>query len=134
MEETKRQKMVGRLIQEELSQIFLREGKEVTGNAMVTISNVRMTPDLLTARVYLSIFNAEDPDEIMYFIEANNKQFRRLLGNKIRHQVRRIPELAFFKDESLDEVFKLEEIFKQLKEEKEAKKEDPEKPETDSAE
>ena len=106
MEESKRQKMVGRLIQEQLSEIFMREGKEITGKAMVTISSVRMTPDLLTARVYLSIFNTETPDEIMYYIEANNKQLRKILGQRIRHQVRRIPELGFFKDESLDEVFK----------------------------
>lgn len=125
--------MVGRLIQEQLSEIFLREGKEITGNAMVTISSVRMTPDLLTAKVYMSIFNAENPDEIMYFIESNNRQLRKILGQRIRHQVRRIPELAFFKDETLDEVFRLEEIFRQLKEEREGKDPADETPEPDAS-
>ena len=116
--ESKRQKQVGRVIQEHLVDIFQKEAKEITGRAMVTISQVKMTPDLLTAYVYLSIYNAENPDEIMHFIESNTKQIRTLLGNRARHQVRRVPYLTFFKDETLDEVFRLEQIFKDLNKEK----------------
>ena len=126
--ESKRQRQVGRVVQQYLSEIFLKEGKEITGSAMVTISQVKMSPDLFVARVYLSIYNTEHPDEIMHYIESNTGAFRKILGNKIRHQVRSVPTIQFFKDETLDEVFKLEEIFKELKEERE-KKNDPDKSE-----
>jgi len=109
---------VARVVQEHLVDIFQKEAKEITGKAMVTISQVKMTPDLLTAYVYLSIYNTKNPDEIMFFIESNTKQIRTLLGNRARHQVRRVPYLSFFKDETLNEVFKLEEIFRELDEKK----------------
>lgn len=122
MEESKRQKQVARLVKEALSDIFLKEGKEITENALVTIAEVRMTPDLLTARVYFSIYNSEHPDEIMHYIESNNKAIRGLLGKRLGKNMRRVPELVFFKDDTLDEVFKLEEFFKELEAEKKAKK------------
>lgn len=112
--ESKRQKQVAREIQTVLSDIFLKEGREITDGALVTIAGVNMTPDLLVAKVYLSIYNHKHPDEIMYYIESNTPQLRKLMGNKVGKYMRRVPELQFFKDETLDEVFKLEEIFKEL--------------------
>jgi ribosome-binding factor A len=117
MEETRRQKQVARLIQEAMSDIFFKEGKEITANAMVTVSQVKMTPDLFTARIYMSIYNAERPEEIMHFIESNNKQLRGLLGKRVGKSMRRVPELVFYKDDTLDEVFKLEQLFKDMKKE-----------------
>jgi ribosome-binding factor A len=114
--ETKRQKQVAKMIQQTLSEILTIKGREITGEAFVTISNVKMTPDLLVARVYLSIFNAKDQEEIMKQFEAHYKALRRALGDKVRHQLRRVPHLEFFKDDTLDEVFRLEQIFKELKE------------------
>ena len=122
--ESKRQKQVGRVVQEHLVDIFQKEAKEITGSALVTISYVKMTPDLLNAYAYISIYNTDKPDEIMYFIESNTKAIRTLLGKRIRHQVRKVPYLSFFKDETLDEVFRLEKIFKDLDEKK--------KPDSDS--
>jgi ribosome-binding factor A len=121
--ETKRQKQVARVVQQYMSEIFLREGKQITEDALVTISQVRMTPDLQVARIYLSLYNTDHPDEILAHVEANNKALRNLLGQRVRHQLRKVPELVFFKDDTLDEVFKLEAIFRELKE---AKKENPE--------
>jgi len=121
-QESKRQKQIGRVVQEHMVDIFQKEAKEITGKAMVTISQVKMTPDLLNAYVYVSIYNVENPDEIMFYIESNSKQIRTLLGNRARHQLRRVPYLTFFKDETLDEVFRLEKIFKDLNE---AKKDQP---------
>ena len=89
---------------------------------MVTVSQVKMTPDLFTARIYMSIYNAERPEEIMHFIESNNKQLRGLLGKRVGKSMRRVPELVFYKDDTLDEVFKLEQLFKEMK--KENKSED----------
>lgn len=116
MEETIKQKQVGKLVQRALSDVFLQEGKEILSGALVTVSHVRMTPDLLVARAYLSVFNTPNPDEIMAYIQYNNKQIRGIIGKKIRNQVRRIPELEFFKDDTLDEVFRMEELFKDLRE------------------
>ncbi|MEZ5006880.1 MAG: 30S ribosome-binding factor RbfA [Chitinophagales bacterium] len=116
--ETRRQKQVAREIQLVMSDIFLKEGREITDGALVTIAGVNMTPDLLVAKIYFSIYNHKNPDEVMYYIEANKGQLRKLLGNKVGKYMRRVPELSFFKDDTLDEVFKLDEILKELKKEK----------------
>ena len=121
--ESKRQKQVARVVQQYMNDIFLKEGKEITEDALVTISHVRMTPDLQVARVYMSIYNSKHPDEIMRHIQVNAKALRRLLGQRIRHQLRKVPSLEFFKDDTLDEVFRLEEIFRELNEENESRDE-----------
>ncbi len=113
--ESIRQKQVAKTIQIALSEVFQREANEILEGAMVTLSGVHLTPDLLTARVYVSIFNHSKPDEILAYINFNKKHLRGLLGNKIKKKVRRIPELEFFKDDTLDEVFKLEKIFQEVK-------------------
>ncbi len=117
MEEGKRQKQVGNLIQQELSTIFQYLGLNMINGALVSISTVRMTPDLLEARVYLSIYKAEDEKAVMEHIEAKQGEIKRQLGNKLRHQLRRIPVLAFYLDDTLDHVFKMEEVFKKIHEE-----------------
>ena len=116
MTESIKQRQVAKLIQWALSEVFQKEAAEILNGAMVTVSHVRMTPDLLEARAYISIFNTPDPDEIMQYIQFNNKQLRGLLGRKIKNQVRRIPELMFFRDDTLDEVMKLEALFKEIRE------------------
>ncbi|MNE63558.1 Ribosome-binding factor A [compost metagenome] len=85
---------------------------------MVSISKVSVTPDLLEARIYLSLFKIEHPDVLMDEIKAKTSELRGALGNKLRHQLRRIPELQFFLDDTLDYVFKMEELFKQINDEK----------------
>lgn len=117
MVENKRQKQIGKLILEEMSDIFQREGINIIDGGMVSISNVSVTPDLLEARIYLSLFKIKDPDAMMQQIKARTSEFRNLLGRRVRHQLRRIPELKFFLDDTLDHVFKMEEIFKSIKEE-----------------
>ncbi len=123
MEERKRQKQVGSLIQEELSTIFQRLGIHMISGAMISIASVKMTPDLLEARIYLSIYNAKDQDEIMERIREKQGEIKRQLGNRLRHQLRRIPVLAFYKDDTLDHVFKMEEVFKKIHEKGSGKKE-----------
>lgn len=122
--ETRRQKQVAREIQLVMSDIFLKEGREITDGALVTIAGVNMTPDLLVAKVYFSIYNHKNPDEVMYYIEANKGQLRKLLGNKVGKYMRRVPELSFFKDDTLDEVFKLDQILKDLKKDKKSESDD----------
>ena len=83
---------------------------------LITISSVSMTPDLLEAKIYLSIYNAANKQEIMSELESHHKEIRHQLGNKIAKQVRRVPEFAFHLDETLDEVFKIENLFKKINE------------------
>ncbi|XZF12590.1 30S ribosome-binding factor RbfA [Chitinophagaceae bacterium MMS25-I14] len=118
MEESKRQKQVGRLVQEELSEIFQREGMNVVDGGMVSISKVAVTPDLLEARVYLSLFQVKEPQKLLHDIRDRTWEWRKLLGVRVKNQLRRVPELQFYADDTLDHVFKMEEIFKKINEER----------------
>ncbi|HEV8504299.1 MAG TPA: 30S ribosome-binding factor RbfA [Chitinophagaceae bacterium] len=118
MQEGKRQKQVGGLIQEELSNIFQRFGLNMIDGGMVSISSVKITPDLLEARVYLSFFQVVDAKEALKKIQEKAGEIKRELGSRVRQQLRRIPELKYFKDDTLDHVFRMEEIFKKISEEK----------------
>lgn len=115
MEETKRQKQVARLIQEEMSMLFQKEGLSMVMGGMVSIAAVKVTPDLLEARIYLSLYQIEHKDLALKVFVDKTPELRKALGNRLRHQLRRIPLLQFFIDDTLDEVFKLEEIFKSIK-------------------
>ena len=84
---------------------------------MVSISKVMVTPDLLEARVYVSFFQVKSPSELLHKIKERTWEWRKLLGQRIKNQLRRVPELEFFNDETLDHVFKMEELFKKIKEE-----------------
>ena len=115
MQESKRQKQVGQLLQKELSDIFQRMGYNVTEGGMISISTVRITPDLLEARVYLSMFQIKDPAAMLGQIKDRNWEIRKELGLRVGKQLRRIPELSFFLDDTLDYVFRMEELFKKIK-------------------
>jgi len=118
MQEGKRQKQIGGLIQEELYKIFQRFGLNMLDGGMVSISSVKITPDLLEARVYLSFFQVADAQEALKKIQEKAREIKRELGNRVRQQLRRIPEVKYFRDDTLDQVFRMEEIFKKISEEK----------------
>jgi len=101
--ETTRQSKIARLIQKDLSNIFQAQTRQTHG-VLVSVSAVRISPDLSIARVYLSIFPSARAQEIMDNINANKSQIRYELGNLERHQLRIIPELKFFIDDSLDYI------------------------------
>lgn len=115
MQEGKRQKQIGGLIQEEINGIFQRMGLSIVNGAMISISSVKITPDLLEARIYLSIFNAPDNKAVLKSVEDRAWEVKKELAARVKHQLRRIPELKFFLDDTLDHVFKMEELFKQIK-------------------
>jgi ribosome-binding factor A len=121
MEEGKRQKQIGGLIQEELSQIFQRLGLSIVDGGMVSITSVKITPDLLEARIYLSVFNAKDNRSVLKKIEERAWEVKKELASRVKHQLRRIPELRFFPDDTLDHVFRMEELFKQIHKDEEKK-------------
>ena len=109
--ETTRQNKIARLIQKELSEIFLLQTKSMPG-VRVWVSIVRISPDMSYARVYLSVFPSDRSEEIVKNINANMKSIRFELGNRVRHQLRIIPELKFFVDDSLDYAEKIDELLK----------------------
>ena len=113
--ETIRQRQVAKQIQIIMSEIVQKDLTNILDGAMVTISGVRVTPDLYTARVYVSIYNHKNPDAVLDSLDKNNKMIRGLLGNKIRNKVRSIPQLEFFKDDTLEDVQNLERIFGEIK-------------------
>lgn len=100
MESTRLNK-IGRLLQKELSDIFLKEAKAMPG-VLVSVSVVRVSPDLSVARAYLSIFPSERAKELLEGIRANTKAIRFDLGQRVHLQLRKIPDLSFFIDDSLD--------------------------------
>ncbi|WP_299456468.1 30S ribosome-binding factor RbfA [uncultured Microscilla sp.] len=112
--ESKRQQKFARLIQKDLADIFQREVKDIFKTHFVTITNVKVTPDLGIAYVYLSILAASDKQAVVDIAEDNNKMIRQVLARKIKNQVRAIPELRFFLDDTSDYVQKMDELFDNL--------------------
>ncbi len=110
--ETTRQNKIARLLQKELSDIFLLQTKAMHG-VLVSVSTVRISPDMSVARAYLSIFPSEKAEEMIKNINANMKSIRYELGTRVRHQLRIIPELKFFVDDSLDYAAHIDELLKQ---------------------
>ena len=115
MQEGKRQKQVGGLIQEEITRIFQRLGISMMDGGMVSISSVKVTPDLLEARIYLSLFQVADKKQTMKKIEERAWEVKKELAAQIKHQVRRMPELRFYHDDTLDHAFKMNEILNQIR-------------------
>ncbi|KIO44427.1 MULTISPECIES: 30S ribosome-binding factor RbfA [Porphyromonadaceae] len=107
-----RQNKVGRLIQKDLSEMFQKECKEYTVGAILSVTAVRVSPDLSYARVYLSIFPSELTEKVLNSLTEKNKNIRFILGKKIGKQIRIIPELRFFVDDSLDYIEKIDELLK----------------------
>ncbi len=120
MREGKRQKQVGGLLQEELSSLFQRLGLNMIDGGLVSISSVKLTPDLLEARIYLSFFQVANAAQTLKKIEDRAWEIKKELAARVRTQLRRIPELRFYQDDTLDQVFKMEELFKQIKEDDES--------------
>lgn len=118
MEEGKRQKQIAGLLNEEINLIFQRLGLSMIEGGMVSISGVKVTPDLLEARFYLSFFQVKDIPAALQKIEDKHHEIKKELAARVRHQLRSIPVLKFFYDDTLDHVFKMEELFKKIKEEK----------------
>jgi ribosome-binding factor A len=110
--ESTRQKKVSRLIQKELADIFLRRGNEFAHGKLVSITRVRVSPDLSFAKVYISIFPATNQEDILHSLEDHSSKFRFDLGQKVRSQLRIVPDLAFHIDDSLDYIDKIDKLLK----------------------
>lgn len=112
--ESKRQQRFAGVIQQDLADLFLREGSNWAPGAFVTVTQVRMTPDLSIARVYLSFLDNSKSKEAMESIKARTVEIRYLLGSRIKNQARIVPHLEFFLDDTNEYVAHMDKIFDQI--------------------
>lgn len=111
-EESTRQQKVGRQIQKDISDIFLKEARHLVQDVMVTVSKVRVSPDLTFAKVYLSVFPFEKGEATLSTLKENSSMIRYELGKRVRNQLRTVPEVAFAIDDSLEYVDRIEKLIK----------------------
>jgi len=123
--ETIKQQQTGELVKRNFSQILQQEGSYIYGsNLLVTVTQVKMTPDLGLAKIYLSVFNTEHKQEPLLMMEEEKVRLRQVLGSRIKKWVRRIPEIDFYLDDTLDEMYRLSELFSKMEAENQMGKAD----------
>ena len=125
--ETKRQKQVAEVVKRNIGIVLQQEGNYIYGaSTLVTVTAVKMSPDFNLAKIYLSVYNAENKEAVIDELEANTHRLRQSLAHRIKKHVRRIPEINFYLDETLDEMYRLNDLFKDLKENNQMGKADDE--------
>lgn len=112
--ESIRQKQVGELIRRNVSIILREEGSYIYGDALVTVTNVIVSPDMSQAKVYVSVYNTEEKQAVVLMIDEQITRIRQALAYRIKKHVRRIPEIFFYLDDTLDEMFRLNSLFDKL--------------------
>ncbi len=112
--ESKRQQKFSRVIQKDLGELFQREASNFLPNTMITITKVRSTADLGIVRIFLSFFNVPNPELALNIIKAHNSEIRYNLGKRIKDQVRGIPQLEFFLDDTNEYVDRMDKIFTRI--------------------
>jgi len=109
---TIRQNKVSRLLQREMSDIFQKEGKILFPGGLVTITNVQISPDLSIAKFYLSLLGNLKPKETLELLLEKKSELRNELSHKVKHQLRIVPDLRFFIDESYEAMLRIDELLK----------------------
>ena len=110
--ESTRQKKVSRLIQKEVADIFLRKGSEYAPGKMISITKVRISPDLSFAKIYLSIFPSVNNARVLQVVQDHAPRIRFDLGHKVRSQLRIVPDIVFYIDDSLDYIENIDRLLK----------------------
>jgi ribosome-binding factor A len=110
--ESTRQKKVSRLIQKEVADIFLKKGSGLARGKMISITKVRVSPDLSFAKIYISIYPSAGQDDVLRAIQEHSSKIRFEMGQKVRRQLRIVPEIVFFIDDSLDYIEKIDKLLK----------------------
>jgi ribosome-binding factor A len=111
MDSTRQQK-ISRLLQKDIGEILMRLDKDILKGRMLSVTVVRISPDMGLAKVYLSIFPSDGAEAFLSELKHHTKHIRNLLGQRVRNQLRIVPELAFFIDDSLDYVNRIDELLK----------------------
>ena len=110
--ESTRQLKVAKELQRDMAEIIRSKGMAMFGGALVSVSGVKVSPDLSVAKIYVSIFPSDKAESVMNILEENSRALRGELGNRIGRQLRIVPEITFFRDDSLDYVEHIEELLK----------------------
>jgi ribosome-binding factor A len=111
-EESTRQKKVSRLIQKEIAGILTLKARELAPGKIISVTKVRISPDLSLAKIYLSIFPSNNQEEDIKAIQVHVNKIRFELGQKVKSQLRIVPELVFYVDDSLDYIDKIDKLLK----------------------
>lgn len=118
--ESIRQKQVGELIRRYFGMLLTEEGSNIYGrNKLVTVTNVKMTPDLLVAKIYISVYGTENKQEVILELEDNHLHLRQALAAKIGKQMRRMPDIEFFLDDTVDEMYRVQDLLNRVQDEDE---------------
>lgn len=110
--ESTRQLKVAKELQRDMAEIIRSKGMAMFGGALVSVSGVKVSPDLSVAKIYVSIFPSDKAESVMNILEENSRALRGELGNRVGRQLRIVPEITFFRDDSLDYVEHIEELLK----------------------
>ena len=115
--ESKRQQQVAEVIRRNFSGLLQQMGSYIYGaEVLVTVTQVKITPDFGLAKIYLSIYNTENKQEVLLMMEEEKVRLKAELGNRIRKKVRRVPNIDFYEDETLDEMYRIRDMFDKLHE------------------
>ena len=112
---SKRQEQVAELIKRNFGTVLQQEGSYIYGDAFVTVTQVQVTPDLSQAKLYISVFNTENKQGVLLMMQNETRSLKQSLAHRIKRHVRRIPDIAIFLDDTLDEMYKLNDLFDNLK-------------------
>ncbi len=113
--QTKRQLQVAEMVKRHFSMVLMEEGAYIYGrDIMVTVTGVKMSPDLSIARIYLSVYNTDNKQAVMLMLEEERSRLCQVLSNRLRKHLRRMPDIAFFLDDTLDEMYRVDNLFEQL--------------------
>lgn len=126
--ESKRQRQVAELVKRNFSMVLQQEGVYIYGaQPLVTVTQVKMSPDLGLAKIYLSIWNTENKQAVMLQMEEETTRLRQQLSTRLRRHVRRVPDIALYEDETIDEMYRVDAMFDKLYEDKQMPEEGDDK-------
>jgi len=116
--ESIRQKQIGEVLRRYFGMLLTEQGSNIYGrDKLVTVTEVKMTPDLLVAKIYISVYGTENKQEVILELEDNYPRLRQALASKVGKQMRRVPELEFFLDDTVDEMYRVDELLNRVSEE-----------------
>ena len=125
--ETKRQKQIAEMVRRHFSTVLQQEGGYIYGTEpLVTVSQVKMSPDLSIAKIYLSVYNTENKQAVILQMEDAYFRLRQSFAQRVKKQMRRVPNLQFYQDDTLDEMYRLRELFGRLEDENQMGKKEEE--------
>lgn len=115
MMQSKRQKQTAEVIRRHFGQVLIQEGSYIYGDAFVTVTKVYVSPDMSMSKIYLSVYNVNNKQAVIDKVSHNVTHLKKNLAHRIKKHVRRIPELSFYLDETLDEMYKIDRLLEETR-------------------